>query len=161
MRDAADYFAIQNLVHAYPRLLDSGDFDGVGALFADAVVHIQGTVDPIVRDAGQVSAMFRDFVRTYEGSPRTRHQMANLMIEFDGQDSAIGWCSVVVFQQTDDLPLQPIIAGDYHDRFVRVDGRWRFAERRIGNDLFGDLRAHGKWQYAPVRSEPRDQTDPD
>ena len=146
---ADDYRAIENLVHSYPRLLDGGDFDGVGHLFAHALVHIQGREKPISRDASEVAAMFRDFVRLYDDSPRTRHQMANLIIEPDGPERASGWCSVVVFQQAAGVALQPIITGDYHDRFEKVDGRWRFAERRIGNDLFGDLSAHGKWAYTP------------
>ena len=37
---------------------------------------------------------------------------------------------------------QPIIAGRYHDRFVRDDGVWRFAERRFFIDLVGDLGHH-------------------
>jgi hypothetical protein len=39
-------------------------------------------------------------------------------------------------------PLQPIVAGRYLDRFARVDGAWRFAERRILVDLVGDLSRH-------------------
>ena len=47
-----------------------------------------------------------------------------------------------VFQATPALPLQPIIAGRYHDRFARADGTWHFADRRIFMDLVGDLREH-------------------
>jgi hypothetical protein len=54
----------------------------------------------------------------------------------------------MVFQQTKNLPLQPIIGGDYRDRFEKVDGVWRFSERHIGNDLFGNLSAHGKYQLS-------------
>jgi len=150
---AGDFFAIQNLVHSYPRLLDNGRLDELGELFAHATVHIQGRDDPIMCDAAQVTAMFRDFLRLYDGRPRTRHQMANLMIEPDGPDRARAWCSVVVFQQTTELALQPIITGEYHDVFERVGGSWRFAERRISNDLFGNLSAHGRYAYQPP--EPR------
>jgi hypothetical protein len=41
-----------------------------------------------------------------------------------------------------DLPLQPIAAGRYHDRFAFGDGRWRFAERRVFVDLVGDVSRH-------------------
>ncbi len=149
---AEDYFAIQNLVHRYPLLLDGGRLDELGELFADAEVHIQGRDEPIVRDPAEMTAMFRDFLRLYDGKPRTRHQMANLIIEPDGPDQARASCSVVVFQQAPDLPLQPIITGDYQDRFAKVDGSWRFIERRIANDLFGNLSAHGRWEYQPPAS---------
>jgi hypothetical protein len=31
--------------------------------------------------------------------------------------------------------LQPVIGGRNYDRFERVDGVWRFRERRIESDL--------------------------
>jgi hypothetical protein len=49
---------------------------------------------------------------------------------------------VIVFQATDSLQLQPVIGGRNYDRFERVDGVWRFRERRIESDLMGDLSAH-------------------
>ena len=42
-----------------------------------------------------------------------------------------------VVQATAALPLEPIAAGRYADRFERVDGRWRFAHRRSHLDLQG------------------------
>jgi hypothetical protein len=47
-----------------------------------------------------------------------------------------------VLQQLDDLPLQAIVAGRYHDAFRRVDGIWRFHVRRMHVDLQGDLSRH-------------------
>jgi len=47
-----------------------------------------------------------------------------------------------VLQQTDALPLQPIICGRYHDTFQRIDGRWWFATRTMFVDLVGDLSHH-------------------
>jgi hypothetical protein len=47
-----------------------------------------------------------------------------------------------VFQATAKVPLQAIVAGRYHDRFVRTDGRWRFADRLVFMDLTGDLSDH-------------------
>ena len=50
-----------------------------------------------------------------------------------------------VFQQTDVLPLQPIASGRYLDRFERVDGAWRFADRLITGFLLGDRSQHVVW----------------
>jgi hypothetical protein len=149
MLSATDYVEIQNLIHTYPLLLDSGRLEELGELFKDAVVIIQGVDDPIVRDAAKITNMFREFLQLYDGKPRTRHQMANVIIRADGEHAAQTSCSVTVFQQTADLPLQPIITGDYHDRFEKVNGAWRFSERRIANDLFGNLSAHGRYEYQP------------
>jgi hypothetical protein len=45
-------------------------------------------------------------------------------------------------------PLEPIIAGRYHDTFVRShgeaggEGQWEFRDRLIYSDLFGNLSRH-------------------
>lgn len=141
----ADYLAIQALVHSYPQLLDSGDLQGLGALFAHATVHFEGRDDPVVNDPAEVTRMFADFVRLYDGVPRTRHMICNLIVEPDGPGLAVATSSVFVLQDAPGVPLQPIITGDYRDRFEKVGGTWRFAERFITNDLFGNLSAHGRY----------------
>lgn len=142
--EADDYFAIQNLLHSYPYAIDRGDFDAVGQLFAHADLYIGGVLtarsDPVA-----VARSLRDWVITYpDGSPRTRHCLANVIIRPDGPERATTQSYVMVFQQTDVLPLQPVIGGDYVDRFAKVEGAWRFVERRMGNDLIGDLKEHGR-----------------
>ncbi len=139
---AVDYFAIQNLVFRYARCLDRGDYAGVGRLFAHADLYSQGSL--VARsDAARVEEIWRSSVRPYDnGTPRTRHVVTNLMIEADGADRARAESYVVVMQQTHTLPLQPIVAGDYFDRFAKVDGAWRFIERRIGIEMFGNTAEH-------------------
>lgn len=146
---ADDYFAIQALIHTYPKRLDAGDLSGMAQLFADADVYFpDGSV--CRADSAGVEKAFRDFLRLYDGGiPRTRHMMSNVIIQPEGENAASATSYVMVFQQTDALPLQPIIGGDYRDQFVRRDGLWRFSKRVIGNDLFGDLSAHGRYAFAP------------
>jgi hypothetical protein len=145
---ADDYFAIQKLIYSYPLHLDRGNLDAMAELFRHADVYM-GDMAPVHSNPQAVAEAFRSFLRIYEdGTPRTRHMTSNLIIEPDGDNSARASCYVMVFQQTKDLPLQPIIGGDYFDRFAKVDGVWRFTERRIGNDLYGDLSAHGKYQIS-------------
>ena len=40
------------------------------------------------------------------------------------------------------IPLQPVLAGRYHDTFTRADGDWWFTERMVRPDLEGDLSRH-------------------
>jgi len=78
-----------------------------------------------------------------DGTPRTRHVTTNVTIEVDDDaGTAASRAYYTVFQQTDVLPLQPIIAGHYHDTFHRVDGRWWFDTRSMFVDLKGDLSQH-------------------
>ncbi len=51
-------------------------------------------------------------------------------------------CYFTVLQAVPGLPLQPILAGQYHDEFEQVDGDWRFTDRLILPDLLGDLSRH-------------------
>lgn len=140
---AEDYFAIQNLVHTYPYLLDSGDFDGLGRLFARCKVYSGGHLASDC-NAETAAAMFRDWLYLYDGVPRTRHYLSNMIIEPQSQTRAIVRTYVTVHQQTDTLPLQPIIGGDYQDTVEKIDGTWRFVERRMANDLVGNLSVHGR-----------------
>ena len=47
-----------------------------------------------------------------------------------------------MLQALPELPLQPIFSGRYRDRFERVDGDWRWTERRVLGDLYGDVSHH-------------------
>jgi hypothetical protein len=44
----------------------------------------------------------------------------------------------VVYQQTDELSLQPIVTGHYEHAFARVDGDWRITSHRFFFDQIGD-----------------------
>jgi len=149
MLNAIDYIEIQNLIHRYPKLLDSGDLEGLGQLFSRAKVYFENIADPVDGEPAVITGMFRDFLQLYQGKPRTRHIIANLIMEEEGPDRAVASSTVVVFQQTERFPLQPIITGDYHDRFEKIYNQWCFVERRISNDLYGNLSAHGRYTITP------------
>ena len=140
-----DLLQIQALINDYPRLLDAGDLVGLGLLFQAAAVHFEGRPEPVVADPAEITRMFADFVRLYDGVPRTRHLICNLTVKPAAVGVAHARSTVLVVQDAPGVPLQPIITGDYADRFERVSGQWRFAERFITNDLFGNLAAHGRY----------------
>ena len=139
--------AIADLVHRYAERLDAGDLDGVAALFAGATYGRPG--GPVRHGAAEVRAAL-DVVMLHDGSPRTKHVTTNLVVEVDdasGTASARSYFTVL--QATPALPLQPILAGRYHDRFARDGDVWRFRERVIHLDLVGDLREHLRASVAP------------
>jgi hypothetical protein len=134
--------AIRNLLGTYCERMDLGDFDGIGALFAHGQLADEHG-NPFAVGAEAVTAMYRTGTKLYGGSPRTKHVVSNTVIDLDDDHaSATARSSYVVFQQTDDLPLQAIIAGRYRDVFECPDGPWRFSERRFTIDLLGDLSHH-------------------
>jgi ketosteroid isomerase-like protein len=133
-----DHVAIQNLIARYALLVDTGDFAGVGELFADAT--FVGAAEFTGREA--VTGMLeRTVIRYADGTPGTQHATSNLIIEVDG-DTATSRAYVTIFQALPDFPLHCIAAGRYRDRFARVDGRWRFARREVAIHLRGDLSRH-------------------
>lgn len=138
---AAPRDAITALVHGYAEKLDGGDLEGVARLFRRATYGAAG--GEVRRSEAEVLAVLRRRVRLHDGVPRTLHVITNLVIEVDEMAGAASARSYfTVLQATARLPLQPIIAGRYHDRFVCEDGEWRFATRTILVDLTGDLQEH-------------------
>lgn len=147
---ADDYFQIQNLIHRYCDRIDRADFDGLGQLFAEADVYLPATDQWFRRDAAGLTAMYRSWVRLHaDGTPRTRHVTTNLIIEPDGPDAARTQTYIMVYQDAPGCPLQPIVGGRYADRFVKSDGTWHFAERRMEIDMFGNLSAHMLQEFGP------------
>ena len=134
--------AIENLIYRYAERIDAGDLAGVAELFTHG--RIQAAPGIVFEGAEQVRGMYDSATRLYDdGTPRTRHTTTNVAIESDDEaGTAAARAYYTVFQQTDELPLQPIIAGRYADTFHRVDGAWWFDTREIFVDLTGDLSHH-------------------
>jgi ketosteroid isomerase-like protein len=135
-----DVTAITGLIHEYAERLDSGDLDGVAALFEHATWRSPGRGES-PRGAAQVRRGYDGVILHEDGTPSTKHVISNVTVDVDG-GAATARSYFTVLQARPDLPLQPIIAGRYHDRFERVDRRWRFTERVIIPDLVGDLSRH-------------------
>jgi len=148
MADAAR--EIENLLYTYAERMDAGDLEGLADLFAHGRVAAAPDAPPEQTFEGRerVLGLYRASARLYEdGTPRTKHVTTNAIIEVeDGAYSASARSYYTVFQRVDDLPLQPVIAGRYHDTFQRIDGRWWFDTRIILVDLVGDLSRHLQYE---------------
>ncbi|WP_205422642.1 nuclear transport factor 2 family protein [Seongchinamella sediminis] len=135
--------AIENLVYRYAELIDQGELAAVGRLLGRArYIGPEGQVH--AEGAEAITAIYRAYTRLYEdGTPRSHHVTSNLIIEVDG-DSARCRSYFTVFQATDSLPLQPLMAGRYVDEFARDSDGWYFIARQIIPRLSGDLSQHLK-----------------
>jgi hypothetical protein len=142
MLAASDTREIENLISRYAELVDTGDFSGLGELFADGVFVARE--DAQFRGREAVRQMLVDrLIRYADGTPRTHHVTTNFIIEAgELEGCATARSYVTVFQAVPGLPLQPITAGRYRDRFERHEGRWHFAERRASFHLTGDVSRH-------------------
>jgi 3-phenylpropionate/cinnamic acid dioxygenase small subunit len=152
-----DWHEINALLMTYAECVDAGRWADVGDMFEHATYRIERA------DEAQISSyQGADQVRTFceatrvhpDGTPRTKHVITNVVIDVDG-DRAGARSYATVFQQTDVLPLQPIACGRYVDRFERVGGAWRFADRLMTGFLLGDRSQHVLWHSgAPQEASP-------
>jgi 3-phenylpropionate/cinnamic acid dioxygenase small subunit len=138
---------IEHLMYRYCELVDAGDFDGLARLF-DSADHISSS-GHAERGADAVRAYYERRTRRFPetGTPRTKHLTSNVRIEADessGRATARSYFTVLQ-AVPGALALQPIVAGRYEDQFERVNGQWRFRERRKFVDLEGDLSEHLMW----------------
>lgn len=140
-----DATAITNILYRYAEMIDAGQFEELEAeLFGRARFIV--AAPPAVRldGAAMAALIVATTIRHADGTPRTRHVITNPILDID-RDAGTATCRscYTVFQQTDALPLQPIVAGRYHDRFAREDGRWHLTERDYTMlDMIGDVSQH-------------------
>jgi hypothetical protein len=128
------------LMKEYCDSIDRGDLDACAALFRGGRWGIAGD---LAEGEAAVRALLAN-VTLYDGLPRTRHLMSNVLIEVaaDGERATARSCITVMQGVPPDFPLQAIFIGSYHDVFAREGEQWHFRERVIFPDLVGDLSRH-------------------
>jgi SnoaL-like protein len=143
---------IENLVYAYAERIDAGDLDGLAELFRHG--RIQAAPGMVFEGVDQVRRLYQGATRLYEdGTPHTRHVTTNVIVEVDDTPTGLARSYYTVFQQTDGLPLQPIICGHYRDTFHQVSGRWWFDTREMFVDFAGDLSHHLLFKLDPPKRD--------
>lgn len=134
---------IRSLLGTYCRLIDAGDFAGVGQLMSDAVLMTEdGTA--IATGADEVTALYGGIVTLHaDGTPGTQHVVVNTSLEELEGGAIRARSAYVVFQAVPELSLQPVVTGSYVDTFeVGPTGAWRFVERRFSVGRSGNLTHH-------------------
>ena len=135
---------IERLIFECDMHNDAGDFAQVGKLFAHATIGIDGMGDAVCEGEQGTADQFRLATRVYpEGGARTHHLSTNLIFAIDDA-KGVATCSshYIMYQATDDLPLQAINAGRNFDTFERIDGTWRWKHRQIRVLLAGNMAHH-------------------
>ncbi|WP_441961476.1 nuclear transport factor 2 family protein [Mycolicibacterium houstonense] len=137
MSSIADKLEVTELLYRYAELIDAGDFDGVGELLGrGAFMGVSG--------ASAIAALFASTTRRFPdhgNTPRTRHLVLNPIVDVDGA-RATARSTFCVVQNTDNVPLQPIVVGRYADAFARDEHGWYFTERTVDVEMVGDVSEH-------------------
>ena len=134
---------ITNLIYKYAEFIDHGDLMGAADLFKNARMKLVGSDQ--LQDHVATGVMLKKFVKIYgDGTPKTKHVTTNPILEIDEEAGTAACRSYyTVLQSTDEIPLQVIASGRYHDEFERVDGTWRFSYRDLTLfDMQGNINGH-------------------
>ena len=147
MSELADRLAVTELLYRYAELIDAGDFDGVGQLLARST--FAGTRSQSTSGADTIAKLFAMTTRRYPdhgNTPRSRHLVLNPIVEVstahDGLRTATARSTFCVVQNTETVPLQPIVVGRYNDTFSCDENGWYFTERKVDVEMIGDVSAH-------------------
>lgn len=135
--------AIYNLLFKYAELIDSGDLVHAAELFRNAEIKTQ-LYEHLIGEK-ELLATWQRLIKMYPcGTPRTRHIVTNVILDIDDSlCTAFSKSYYTVYQLTDQLPLQLIASGRYHDKFYFSGGEWNFSYRDYSLlDMVGDLSGH-------------------
>ena len=132
--EAADRLAIRELIDAYAHCADRRDAQGQKFLFTEDthfVVYMEGEgTDPTQELTGReaLTPVFDDLNR-YEA---TTHFNGQSTIELDGDRAAGESYCLAHHLFTEDGERKLMVASlRYHDTFLKLDGAWLFAERKL------------------------------
>lgn len=121
-----DRLAIHELLARYSHTIDGRDYAAWVECF---------TPDGVLQSAMGVSsghAELKTFAETYERNrermPNARHFMTNIATTVEGDQATAR--SYVQITTSDPRGVRLLFTGQYDDRLVKVDGAWKFKERK-------------------------------
>lgn len=121
--------AVADLVHAYARAVRRDEPETVAALFVpEGTFEVRGghphRAEFALRTRFESPQALVAFLIGQKGGAHPVPLIHNLMIEVDGDSATANAMMAAPILGTDKDVL-----GEYHDRFVRRDGRWLFLAR--------------------------------
>lgn len=126
---AADRIALRDLVSRYALAVDSRAIDTLSGLFAgDAVFRSQNGG---FRADGR-EAIVQEFRRQLGGLGPSFHVVHDQVVDFEADDSDRATGITTAHAEVWREGRLHLTAIRYHDRYIRSDGRWQFAERALG-----------------------------
>jgi hypothetical protein len=129
--------ACEALAIEYAEIVDAQDYERLREIFAeDAILSRRSIAQETVRGLDNIIASFTSRPR----NRLTYHIMSNIRVRVETPGIASGTCRVLLFTSDTSEPQTPEgrkvspkqLMGTYHDRYIRTEDGWRFAERRGG-----------------------------
>lgn len=123
------------LVALYCHYVDHGEAARIADLFAKDGAWRSSEVT--MQGADEVRAGFER--RQAQKGRMSRHVCNNLVVDVIDEDHAEGCVYLTLYRHDGEegralspMEDQPVLVGEYRDRFVRTSDGWRFADREIG-----------------------------
>jgi hypothetical protein len=124
----ADRTAITDQMFRYARATDWLETERHRDVFVDDCVF----ASPHSGDVLGIDAVVDWMNRALAPIEATQHLIGNIAITFTGDDTADAISYVQAWHRfREHTRADMILWGEYHDRWVRADGTWRIAERRV------------------------------
>lgn len=121
----------ERLIHRYAMLNDAGDFQAMADMFTpDGVFSRPSQAEVLIRGRDNILAAY-----TTRPPRFTRHMITSVVVTVQDADNAAAhsYLSLHIGQPGESLPrpAEPSYwIGDFRDRLVRIEGEWKFSERR-------------------------------
>lgn len=150
-----DRMAIQDALHRYARGIDRRNWDFLASAFHPGAVLDQGDFK------GTIEEMIEAVKARHSAIEQSAHLLTNILIEFDGADSAVAETYFLAYLRNANLPAMMRVAllgpdaaesgkidmrslGRYIDRFERRNGHWKIARRVcVAETLTGEAAPEG------------------
>jgi hypothetical protein len=161
----ADRLAIEDLMVGYATAHDTTEPELYRKLFTDdaeylsaegkvTIKGIDAIIKSVITDKKRFNANAKVGVVTYGNM---RHIITNMMVSVAG-DTATGGCYLLTTAYNPNSKQPEILSiGRYEDRYVKRNGEWRIAQRRIisdwGNDEVAKQLGVGPYTPAEYRNQ--------
>ena len=143
VRQLVDRQAITDLIYAYCERFDRNDPDGVAELFTlDAIIDY----NPDTADISGAELASTIAVGLRDTFAATSHHVSNVMITFEGSDTARSLCYVDAWHRYRSGAPDGFLWGRYLHRFRRSEAGWRISAlllQAAGTIDFHRERMHG------------------
>ena len=135
LQQTADRLAIRNLVDQYAYCADTRDAQGQMALFTEDtrfIVFMDAKASEPTQVINKRADLFPVFdnLNTYRATMHFHGQSTLLQLN---EDTATGIAYCIAHHQTITDGVQKLMIANikYHDSFVKQNGKWLFAERKL------------------------------
>lgn len=132
-----DKAAIADVIHAYCYRFDRAEPEAVLALFAEDATVDYGPDVPTMTGLTELRPMIERGLADFFAA--TSHHVSNIVVDFDGPDSARSVSYVYAWHRYRDGRPNSELWGQYHHRFVRTAEGWKITElvlKAAGTDKF-------------------------